>query len=130
MSTAARALVDEYTAAVSDGDFNRLAQLVHPDATFGGTVMTEAEGVEAFVQGFRNLRPITVRTDVHSIVVSDDHAAILYDLVTDTPVGPVLCSEFVTIDAGRIRDSVLVFDWRRWPQVLEELRGRIATPAN
>ena len=127
MSAAARALVADYTTAVSDGDFDRLTQLVHANATFGGTVMTEAEGAEAFVQGFRSLRPITVGTNVRSVVVEGDHAAILYDLVTDTPVGNVLCSEFLTIDEERIRASILVFDWRHWPQVLDELRSRTAT---
>jgi hypothetical protein len=128
MST--HALVDAYATAVSEGDFDRLSELIHADASFGGTVMTEAEGLEAFIQGFRNLRPITLRTDVHSVVVEDDRAAVIYDLVTDTIVGSVLCSEFLTIDEGRIRSSTLIFDWRRWPEVLEELRNRLTVPAD
>jgi hypothetical protein len=128
MST--HALVNAYTAAVSHGDFEGLADLLHADATFDGTVTKDVRGAEAFVQGFRNLRPVTLRTDVHSVVVEDDRAAIMYDLVTDTPVGSVLCSEFLTIDRGRIRSSTLVFDWRRWPQVIEALRNRTAAPSH
>lgn len=129
MSTmTAHALVRAYASAVSEGDFDQLVDLVHADASFGGTVMAQAQGIEAFVQGFRNLRPITVRTEVHSVVVEDDRAAVMYDLVTDTPVGSVLCSEFLTIDAGRIRSSTLIFDWRRWPEVIEVLRSRITAP--
>lgn len=123
-----RALVDAYAKAVSDGDFDRLAELVHADASFRGTVLAEAEGVDAFVQGFRNLRPVTIRTDVRSVVVEDERAALMYDLVTDTRVGSVLCSEFLTIDDGRVRSSTLVFDWRRWPEVIGELRLRTANP--
>lgn len=123
-SKSTQAIVDAYTAAVSEGDFDRLGELVHADASFGGTVSSEAEGVEAFVQGFRNLRPITVRTDVRAVVVEDDRAAVMYDLVTDTSAGSVLCSEFLTVDDGRIRSSNLIFDWRRWPEVLAELRSR------
>lgn len=122
------AVVNAYAAAVSDGDFERLGQLVHADASFDGTVMNDAHGVDAFVQGFRNLRPITVRTDVRSIVVDDDRAAVMYDLVTNTAVGSVLCSEFLTVDAGQVRSSTLIFDWRRWPEVIGELRSRAATP--
>jgi SnoaL-like domain len=118
------AVVNAYATAVSDGDFERLGQLVHTDASFDGTVMNDARGVDAFVQGFRNLRPITIRTDVRSIVVEHDRAAVMYDLVTNTPVGSVLCSEFLTIDAGRVRSSTLIFDWRRWPEVIGELRSR------
>ncbi|MGH9289120.1 MAG: nuclear transport factor 2 family protein [Acidimicrobiales bacterium] len=128
MSATVTDLVKDYAAAVSDGDFERLARLVHPNATFGGTVMSEAEGAEAFVQGFRNLRPITVRTDVREVIVENDRAAVLYDLVTDTPVGSVLCSEFLEIDQDQIMSSTLVFDWRRWPEVLTEIRSRTAGP--
>jgi hypothetical protein len=53
----------------------------------------------------------------------------MYDFVTDTHVGSVLCSEFLTIDEGRIRSSTLIFDWRRWPEVLAELRSRQTVPA-
>lgn len=125
----AHALVDAYAAAVSEGDFDRLGELVHADALFDGTVASEARGAEAFVQGFRNLRPITLRTDVRGVVVEDDRAAVLYDLVTDTAVGSVLCSEFLTLDAGLIRSSTLIFDWRRWPEVIDELRSRTTVPA-
>lgn len=93
-------------------------------------MLAEADGAEAFVQGFRNLRAITLRTEVHSVVVEDDRAAVMYDLITDTAVGPVLCTEFLTIDAGRIRSSTLVFDWRRWPEVIEELRSRTTRPTD
>jgi hypothetical protein len=122
-------LITAYTAAVSEGDFERLGDLVHPAATFDGTVTNEVHGVDAFVQGFRNLRPITQRTDMRSVVVEDDRAAVIYDLVTDTPVGSVLCAEFLTIEAGRIRSSTLIFDWRRWPEVIDELRNRTAAPS-
>jgi hypothetical protein len=125
----AHALVEAYAAAVSEGDFDRLGELVHGDATFDGTVANEVRGAEAFVQGFRNLRPITLRTEVRSVVVEGDRAAIMYDLVTDTHVGSVLCSEFLTLDAGLIRSSTLIFDWRRWPEVIDELRSRTRVPA-
>jgi len=124
----AHALVEAYTTAVSEGDFEQLAELVHTDASFGGTVTAEARGVEAFVQGFRNLRPVTLRTDVHIVVVEDDRAAVMYDLATDTPVGSVLCSEFLTIDDGLVRSSTLIFDWRHWPEVIEDLRSRTTGP--
>jgi hypothetical protein len=127
MSGTVRNVAEKYATAVSEGDFTRLADLVHPDATFGGTVTAEARGRDAFVQGFRNLRPITVRTDVHEILVDGTRAAILYDLVTDTPAGSILCTEFLDIDERLVTASTLVFDWRRWPEVLEEIRNRVAT---
>ncbi|CAN5798209.1 hypothetical protein BH24ACT5_BH24ACT5_01060 [soil metagenome] len=126
MSDETRRLVAEYVEAVSTGDFERLTALVHPEATFGGTVVSETAGGEAFVQGFRNLWPITVRIDVREMVVTEDHAVVLYDFVTDTPAGSVLSSEFLSVDGGRIRSSILLFDWRRWPEVIAELKSRMA----
>ncbi|HYN31943.1 MAG TPA: nuclear transport factor 2 family protein [Ilumatobacteraceae bacterium] len=119
-------LVSDYITAVSEGDFERLAELVHPDASFGGTVAAEAEGAEAFVQGFRNLRPITVRCDVRKVIVEGSHASVLYDFVTDTNAGSVLCAEFLTIEDDLIRSSTLLLDWRHWPDVIDELRSRMA----
>lgn len=125
MNNATRNVVDDYTSAVSDGNFERLAQLVHPDATFDGTVSADAQGVDAFVQGFRNLRPITVHTKVHHTIVDGERAAVMYDLVTDTEAGSVLCSEFLTIQDGLVTSSTLIFDWRQWPIVIDEIRSRV-----
>ncbi len=123
-------LVRGYVTAAGEGRIDRLEELVHPEATFGGTVMTETTGREAFVQGFRNLAPIVVRNEIRDIVVEGDRAFVLYDFVTDTPVGPVLCGELVTVENGLIRSSTLIFDWRRWPEVIAELQRRAAQPAN
>jgi SnoaL-like domain len=126
MSESVRELVREYVSAAGDKRFDRLAELVHPDATLTGTVKARAEGAEAFVQGFRNLGPIIERNDMRDLVVEGDRAFVLYDFVTDTPVGSVLCGELLTIEDGLIRSSTLIFDWRRWTEVLQELQTRMA----
>jgi SnoaL-like domain len=125
MSESVRDLVMQYVSAAGERRFDRLAELVHPDATFGGTVKGETRGAEAFVQGFRNLGPIIARNDVRELVVEGNRAAVLYDFVTDTAVGPVLSAEFLTVEDGLIRSSVLLFDHRRWPEVVRELQARV-----
>ena len=80
------ALIQAYTRAVSSGDFDRLSELVHKDASFDGTV-------------------------------------------ANTAVGSVLCSEFLSIEDGLISASTLIFDWRRWPEVIGELRTRASAGA-
>jgi len=127
MSVSVRELVREYVSAAGDKRFDRLAELVHPDATFDGTVKVRTKGAEAFVQGFRNLAPILVRNEVRQLIVDGDRAFVLYDFVTDTPVGSVLCGEFLTVEEGLIHSSTLIFDWRRWPEVLQELQARIGS---
>ena len=129
MSESVRELITEYVSAVGEKRFDRLAELVHPDATFEGTVNTQTRGAEAFVQGFRNLAPIIARNETRELIVEENRAFVLYDFVTDTPVGPVLCGEFITVENGLILSSTLIFDWRRWPEVMQELQSRVAAAA-
>lgn len=125
MSESVRALVEEYVTAAGDKRFDRVAELVHSEASFDGTVKSPAQGAEAFVQGFRNLGPIIERNEIRELIVEGDRAFVLYDFVTDTSVGAVLCGELVTVEDDLIRSSTLIFDWRRWPEVLKELQARI-----
>jgi hypothetical protein len=129
MSGTVRDLVVEYVKAAGERRFDDLAELVHADATFGGTVRVETRGADAFIQGFRNLGPILARNEVRHVIVEGEDAFVLYDFVTDTPVGAVLCGEMVTTHDGLIRSSTLIFDWRRWPEVLQELQRRTAASA-
>lgn len=122
-----RDIATEYATAAGNKDYERLAQLVHPNATFTGTVRNETHGGAAFVDGFRNLAPVTIRHELRTVIADDDGAAILYDLVTNTEVGSVLCTEFLTFQDGLINSSTLVFDWRRWPEVLQQLQAGGAT---
>ena len=126
MSGNVRELVTEYVQAAGDKRFDRLEAIVHPDATMDGTVKTEVHGAEAFVQGFRNLAPIVERNEIRELIVDGDRAFVLYDFVTDTPAGAVLTGELLRIEDDKIRSSKLIFDWRRWPEVLAELQSRAA----
>ena len=119
-----RELVVEYVSAAGDKRFDTLEELVHPDATMDGTVKAESKGAEAFVQGFRNLAPIIERNEIRDVIVEGDRAFVLYDFVTDSPAGAVLTGELLTVQDDRIRSSTLIFDWRRWPEVLGELQAR------
>ena len=128
MSANVRDLVIEYVSAAGEKRFDRLEELVHPDATMDGTVKSESKGAEAFVQGFRNLAPIIDRNEIREVIVEGDRAFVLYDFVTDSPAGAVLSGELLTIQEDRIISSTLIFDWRSWPEVLGELRTRHAPP--
>ena len=126
MSGNVRELLTEYVQAAEDKRFDRLEELVHPDAAMNGTVKTEVRVAQAFVQGFRNLGPIVQRNEIRELIMDGDRAFVLYDFVTDTPVGAVLTGELLTIEDDLIRTSTLICDWRRWPEVLAELQSRAA----
>ncbi|MBV9100941.1 MAG: nuclear transport factor 2 family protein [Candidatus Dormibacteraeota bacterium] len=124
MSRSAKEIAREYIGAVGDKRFDDLERLLHPDAAFGGTVKQQSTGREAFVQGFRHLAPVYTRVDVRDIVGDDNRAFVLYDFVTDTPAGSVLCGELLTVENEVVRSSTLIFDWRRWPEVITDLQRR------
>jgi hypothetical protein len=128
MSTDVRELVSGYVTAVGERRFDLFEQLLHPDVEFGGQTATPLQGAPAVAEGFKRLGPVILRNDIRHVIVDGDKAFVLYDFVTDTVVGPVLTGEFLAVEGDRIRSITLLFDWRRWPEVLEELERRTAQP--
>ncbi len=49
---------------------------------------------------------------------------LIYDFVTDTPVGAVPTVEWLRVEDGRIRSVWLLFDRQPWPAVMEEVARR------
>jgi hypothetical protein len=123
-----RALAVAYIEAVGSKDFDRVAELLHPDADFI-TSGPRIQGIPAYVAALRRLAPILVRNDIHATVVDGNDVAILYDFVTDTPAGSVPTIEWLTTDAGRIRTSRLIFHKEHWPAAVAELARRSPVPA-
>ncbi len=64
------------------------------------------------------------RNELRDVIVEGDRAFILYDFVTDTPAGRVLTGEVLTFEDRLIRKITLLFDWRRWPEVVAEVQRR------
>jgi hypothetical protein len=120
----AREIATEYIRAVGERRFDRLEELLHPDVEFGGATARELRGAPTFIAALRRLTQILDRNDIREVVADGDRAAVLYDFVTDTTVGPVLSAEWLKLESGRIRSITLLFDWRRWPEVLNELERR------
>src|SRR5437899_1038987 len=109
-----RALAVAYIEAVGQKQFDRVAELLHPDAEFL-TSGRSIRGVPAYVDALRGLAPIIVRNDVHATIVDGNDVAVLYDFVTDTPAGTVATIEWITVDAGLILTSRLIFPKGHWP---------------
>ena len=128
MGAAIRDLVIEYNQAFGDGRLDRVAQMLHPDLDFDGSVARPTHGSAAYMAGLPRLATIVVRNDIRDVVVEGNRAFVLYDFVTDTPAGAVLSGELLTFEDGLIRSITLLFDWRRWPEVLAEVTAR-TTPA-
>jgi SnoaL-like domain len=116
-------LVTAYINAVGDGRLGDLRAMLDPDAEFivGDTTL---RGAEAFIGGFKQLAPIIKRNEIRKIFVDGDEACVIYDFVTDTPVGAVVSVEDLKFKKGRIASSLLVFERLHWPEVMAELPKR------
>jgi hypothetical protein len=121
MTTDTADLVTRYVQAVSDKRFDLLPAMLHPDADFGGPGLKPAHGTQAYIAGFERLAPILLRNDLKHVLVDGDQACVIYDFVTDTPVGPVPSVEWLKLENGHIRSAELIFDRGRWPEVLQVL---------
>ena len=126
MPTEIAALVTRYLQAVGDKRLEELPAVFHPDIDFGGPGLRPAHGAPDVIAAFRRLAPIILRNDIKHIVVQGDEACVIYDFVTDTPVGPVPSVEWLKFEHDRIRASELTFDHGRWPEVLQVLQARAA----
>ncbi len=131
MDTQIRELVTSYITAVGQRRLEALPPLLEPDAEFifGDTTL---RGADAFVGGFKRLMPIVVRNDIRKIFVDGDEACVVYDFVTDTPAGAVVCFEHLKVRNGRIASSLLVFEQLHWAEVraaIAERAARQAAPA-
>ena len=119
-----KTLVTKYLDAVGDGRLDELADYLAPDVSFDGAGARPLQGADAYVAALERLRPVIARNEIRTIVVEGNRAAVLYDFVTDTPVGPVTSAEWLTVDAeGRITSVYLLFDKARWPEVLAHLEA-------
>jgi hypothetical protein len=123
-----RALAVAYIDAVGNKDFDRVAELLHPEVEFV-TTGPRIQGLPAFVGALRRLAPILVRNDVQATIVDGNDVAIVYDFVTDTPAGAVPTIEWLTTDKGRIRTSRLIFHKEHWAAAVAELARRTTVAA-
>jgi len=118
-----RALALEYNKAFGDGKLDRVAEMLHPDIEFDGTAKP-THGREAYMSGLPRLVSVLERNELHDVIVDGNRAFILYDFVTATPAGRVLSGELLTFEDGLITKITLLFDHRRWPEVIGEIQRR------
>ena len=122
-TTPTKDLVISYIQAVGERRLDDLEAILDPEAEFtlGDTTY---RGAEAFVGAFKPLMQIVVRNDIRKVFVDGDEAVVIYDFVTDTPVGGVLSVEHIKVRDGRIASSLLVFERLHWPEIQAKLVAR------
>ena len=125
MGDTIRQRVIEYNKAFGERRLDALREMLHPGIEFDGTAKP-TRGRDDYMQGLPLLVSVLVRNDIREVIVEGDRAFVLYDFVTDTPAGAVLSGELITIQDGLIRKITLLFDHRRWPEVIAEIQRKAA----
>jgi hypothetical protein len=121
-TTEAGTVTRAYIEAVGARDLAPLETLLDDRvvATLSGVQL----GKGGWIEAIGRLLPVLIRNDIREIFVAGERACIVYDFVTDTPAGSVVCVELVTVRAGRITDVELVLDRVAFAPVQAALQAR------
>jgi hypothetical protein len=112
----------DYIDAVGTRHMDRVDELLHPE--FEGWTGGQRFDRAAWLAALAGFGLILARNEIRQTIVDRAQVAIVYDFVTDTPVGVVPCVELLELDGARIRSARLVFEFAHWPEVMAELRRR------
>lgn len=120
-----KALALDYLDAVGKKELDRLDGLLAPDLAFRGPSMTRSTARD-FVGALARLGAIHVRNDVRRVFVDGDDVCVIYDFVTDTPVGALPMIEWLHFRDGRIGSIDLYYDRVPWKTAQDEIVARAA----
>jgi ketosteroid isomerase-like protein len=123
-TTTSAGIARAYIEAVGAHDLDTVDGLLADEleARVGAAASTKQQWMAALGR----LLPALVRNDIRDVYENGDHACVVYDFVTDTPAGVVVCVENVHVADGRITDIELVFDKVAFAPVNEALKERAA----
>lgn len=82
-----------------------------------------------WLAALNRLLPALVRNDIRDVYENGSHVCVVYDFVTDTPAGGIVCVENLHVDDGLITDIELVFDRVAFAPVNEALTARATASA-
>jgi SnoaL-like domain len=112
MADDARSIGEGYFDAWTSGDFGTARSLVHDDLTFRGPFET-FERADDFFESLRRVGGgLLKRADKKKVFVEGSDVCVIYDFVTDTPVGTSPTVEWYRVRDGQIAEIQVVFDTR------------------
>src|SRR5690349_17011317 len=104
-------VVHRFHAAVGAGDFTAARKLLHDNLNFQGPIDTFHQA-DDYVAALRKLAAIVKGVDIKKQFVEGNDVCVLYDLITNTPVGTSFVSEWFHVEGEKIAAIRVVFDAR------------------
>src|SRR5215475_5377133 len=104
-------IVSDCQQALGKGDFAAARKLVHDNLSFQGPVDT-FHSPEPYFEALKTLHPIIQRIDVKKMFTDGHDVCVLYDMVTNTPIGTAFVCEWYQVKGEKIAAVRTVFDAR------------------
>src|SRR6266700_6492706 len=111
-----RKLVADYITAVGQKQFDKFSSFYHDDLEVHGP-RNSFHSAQDYSAALKKLVTILLLNDIKKIFVEGNEACVIYDFVTDTPVGIVPSVEWMNIRDGKIASIRLIYDRHRWQEV-------------
>ncbi|GAB3610735.1 hypothetical protein GCM10027414_28610 [Humibacter ginsengiterrae] len=122
MNTTPAGVARAYIEAVGARDLDTVDGLLAD--TLEARVSPGSSDKQQWMSALERLLPALVRNDIRDVYENGDHACVVYDFVTDTRAGAVVCVENLHVADGKITDIELVFDKVAFAPVNEALKAR------
>jgi hypothetical protein len=104
-------IVSDYQQALGKGDFVAARKLVHDNLSFQGPIDTFHKP-EPYFEALKKLHPIIQGIDMKKSFADGNDVCVLYDMVTNTPIGTVFVCEWYQVKGEKIAAVRTVFDAR------------------
>jgi hypothetical protein len=107
----AETTVRGFMRCLEAGDFRTLRSLLKDDLSFKGPFDSFDEP-GSYLISLQKLHPVIARIDVKKIFVDGDDVCVLYEMVTNTPVGTAFIAEWHRLEGDKIAAITAIFDAR------------------
>jgi len=104
-------VIQHFQQALGKGDFTAARQLLQDNLSFRGPIDT-FQKPEPYLEALKRLHPIIQRIDILKMFADGNDVCVLYDMVTNTPIGTAFICEWYQVKGDKISSVRVVFDAR------------------
>jgi len=104
-------VIQQFQQALGKGDFTAARHLLHDNLSFRGPIDTFHKP-EPYLEALKKLQPIIQRIDILKMFADGNDVCVLYDMVTNTPIGTAFICEWYQVKGDKISSVRIVFDAR------------------
>jgi ketosteroid isomerase-like protein len=117
-----RAVADKFFKAWTTGDVDTARSLLHDNVSFSGPI-DKFDNADAYIGALRGLAQIVKAAEEQKVFVDGNDVCVIYDLVTNTPVGAAPTAEWYRVRDGKISAVRVFFDARPFAPLFEQRAG-------